>query len=122
MNGAFSTGVLGLVVLLLSVAALGSAAAPTGTQSITSRYGTVTCYADAIVVPQSTLQLAEAIKQLGATSKAAGKQLKIRASRRCVTSPAMSATVQGLHALPVASEHWHERACVLALLLSHSCS
>lgn len=51
-------------------------------KSYTNVYGQVTCYAEALVKPESTEQLAAAIKQFAAAASAAGKQLKIRTSRR----------------------------------------
>jgi hypothetical protein len=47
----------------------------------TNIYGRIKCYADAVVRPTSTEQLAAAVKQLRAASAAAGKSLKIRVSR-----------------------------------------
>lgn len=51
-------------------------------QSYTNIYGQVTCYAEAIVKPDSTQQLAAAVKQFVAAASAASKPLKIRTSRR----------------------------------------
>jgi hypothetical protein len=47
-----------------------------------SVYGQVTCYAEALVKPESTEQLAAAVKQFADAAKASGKPLKIRTSRR----------------------------------------
>jgi hypothetical protein len=44
-------------------------------------YGRIKCYADAVIRPTSTDQLASAVKQLRAASSAAGRALKIRVSR-----------------------------------------
>lgn len=51
-------------------------------QSYVNIYGQVTCYAEAVVKPDSTKQLAAAVKQFAAAADAAGKPLKIRTSRR----------------------------------------
>jgi hypothetical protein len=45
-------------------------------------YGQVKCYAEALVKPESTEQLASAVKQFADASKQSGKALKIRTSRR----------------------------------------
>jgi FAD/FMN-containing dehydrogenase len=44
-------------------------------------YGWIKCYPEAIVRPSTTQQLADAVRQLRAAAKAAGKQLKLRVSR-----------------------------------------
>jgi hypothetical protein len=45
-------------------------------------YGQVKCYAEALVKPESTEQLAAAVKQFAEAAKQSGKALKIRTSRR----------------------------------------
>ena len=49
--------------------------------SYTAVYGIVKCYADALIRPTSTQQLADAVRQLRTASSSAGKRLKIRVSR-----------------------------------------
>eukprot|EP00879_Flechtneria_rotunda_P014072 GHRR01014702.1.p1 GENE.GHRR01014702.1~~GHRR01014702.1.p1 ORF type:complete len:461 (+),score=131.27 GHRR01014702.1:498-1880(+) len=71
-----------MVVLLYLAAAQASTL-----QSYTNVYGRITCYAEAIVKPQSTSQLATAVKQLSAAAVVANKQIKIRTSRRIFHSP-----------------------------------
>lgn len=44
-------------------------------------YGWIKCYPDAIVRPNSTEQLAAAVRQLRAAAAAAGKQMRLRVSR-----------------------------------------
>jgi len=52
--------------------------------SYRAQYGYVLCKADALILPTSTAEVAEAIKAYAAQAKAAGKGLKIRVSRKCV--------------------------------------
>uniref|UniRef100_A0A383WHX7 FAD-binding PCMH-type domain-containing protein n=1 Tax=Tetradesmus obliquus TaxID=3088 RepID=A0A383WHX7_TETOB len=92
---------LSLLVLVFGSVAIARAQTQ---KSYINVYGQVKCYAEALVKPESTEQLAAAVKQFADAAKQSGKPLKIRTSRSVFHSTASFACPYTSDLIPAAPD------------------